>query len=75
MNTNDRNLIRQLIARGKAGAVYDCLPAYWQAQAQEQIKKMGNKWVCHKDNFVKRLEVPLPILNEPRGSNILKGKK
>lgn len=23
------------------------------------IKKMGSKWVLHKDNHVKRLEVPL----------------
>ena len=23
------------------------------------IKRMGNKWVLHPDNFVKRLEVPL----------------
>ena len=75
MNPNDRNLIKQLVARGKAGVIYDCLPAYWAEEAREKIAAMGEKWCCHPANSVKRLEIPLPILSEPRGSKILKGKK
>jgi len=55
MNANDKNLIAQLVARGKAGVIYDCLPAYWLEKSKEKIASMGNKWVCHKDNFVKDL--------------------
>jgi len=58
MNPNDRNLIRQLIACGKAGVIYDFLPAYWQLEAKEKIKAMGEKWCCHPANSVKRLDVP-----------------
>jgi len=75
MKANDRNLIRQLIAVGKAGAIYDCLPDFWLEEAKEKIKEMGTKWCCHSANSVKRLDVPLPLLSEPRGSKILKAKK
>lgn len=75
MSPNDRNLIRQLITRGKAGVIYDCLPAFWMEEAKEKIKEMGTKWCCHSANSVKRLDVPLPLLSEPRQSKILKGKK
>jgi len=75
MNANDKNLIAQLVARGKAGVIYDCLPAYWLEKSKEKIASMGNKWVCHKDNFVKRLDVPLPLLSDARTSKILKGKR
>jgi hypothetical protein len=42
------------------------MPQYNLEKSQEIIQSMGNKWCCHPDNAVKRLEVPLPILNEPR---------
>ena len=40
-------------------------------KSKDIIKAMGNKWVCHKDNQVKRLEIPLDLLNAHRGSKIL----
>lgn len=66
MTDNDKNLIRQLMQAGKYDAVYDFMPQYNLEKSQEIIQGMGNKWCCHPDNAVKRLEVPLPILNEPR---------
>lgn len=74
MNTSDRDLIKQLIEAGKMNAVYDLMPQYNLLKSQEIIESMGNKWCCHPENAVKRLEVPLPILNEPR-TKVLKGKK
>jgi hypothetical protein len=66
MTDNDKNLIRQLMQAGKYDAVYDFMPQYNLEKSQEIIQSMGAKWCCHPDNAVKRLEVPLPILNEPR---------
>lgn len=75
MNTNDKNLITQLIARGKAGVVYDYLPDYWLEKSKIKIAAMGEKWCLHPANKVKRLDVPLPLLSDDRTSKILKGKK
>ena len=75
MNANDINLIHQMIRSGRQDAIQDLLPEYHLARSKELIKQMGTKWCCHPDNQVKRLDIPLPILNEPRGSKILKGKK
>jgi hypothetical protein len=66
MTDNDKNLIRQLMQAGKYDAIYDFMPQYNLEKSQEIIQGMGAKWCCHPDNAVKRLEVPLPILNEPR---------
>ena len=66
MTENDKNLIRQLMQAGRYDAIYDFMPQYNLEKSQEIIQSMGNKWCCHPDNAVKRLEVPLPILNEPR---------
>jgi len=66
MTDNDKNLIRQLMQAGRYDAIYDFMPQYNLEKSQEIIQSMGNKWCCHPDNAVKRLEVPLPILNEPR---------
>jgi hypothetical protein len=62
---SDQNLINALIKDGKFYAVYDLLPQYWAQKSKEMIKNMGSKWACHKDNHVKRLDIPLPILNQP----------
>jgi len=35
---------------------------------------MGSKWCCHPDNYVKRLEVPIEILQQNK-TKVLKGKK
>lgn len=73
MKNSDRNLVRQMIKAGRYSAIMDFMPAVIDLDAKEMVFKMGNKWVCHPDNRVKRLDVPLPILNEPY-SKVLKKK-
>ena len=74
MNSNERNLIKQMIQAGKMSTIIDFMPEYNLIKSKEIIEQMGNKWCCHPDNAVKKLEVPLPILNEPR-TKVLKGKR
>lgn len=62
MKNSDRNLVKQMIKNGRFNAVADFMPALIDAEAKDMIKKMGTKWACHKDNHVKRLDVPLDIL-------------
>ena len=66
MTNNDINLIKQLIQAGKMGVVYDFMPKYNLIKSKKIIEQMGNKWCCHPDNAIKRLDTPLPILNEPK---------
>ena len=66
MTNNDKSLIQQLIRAGKYSVVMDFMPEYNMLKSKEIIEKMGNKWCCHPDNAVKRLDVPLPILTEPK---------
>ena len=74
MTDNDKSLMRQLMQAGKYNAIYDLMPEYNMIKSQEIIAQMGAKWCCHPDNSVKRLDVPLPLLNESR-TKVLKGKK
>jgi len=74
MTDNDKSLIKQLMIAGRYSAVYDLMPQYNMIKSQEIIAQMGNKWCCHPDNAVKKLEVPLPILNEPR-TKVLNGRR
>lgn len=66
MTENDISLIRQMMQAGKYRAVYDFMPDYNLTKSKAIIESMGEKWCCHPNNRVKRLEVPLPILNEPK---------
>lgn len=66
MKNSDRELVKQMIKAGRYSAIMDFMPAVIAADSKEMIEKMGNKWVCHPDNHAKRLDVPLPILNEPK---------
>lgn len=66
MKNNDRELVRQMISAGRNDVLLDFMPAVIEADAKEMIEKMGTKWVCHPDNYIKRLDVPLLILNEPK---------
>jgi hypothetical protein len=66
MTDNDISLIKQMITSGKYRAVYDLMPEYNLNKSKAIIDSMGEKWCCHPSNRVKRLEVPLPILNEPK---------
>ena len=68
MKNSDRELVKQMISAGRYGAVLDFMPAVIAADSKEMIEKMGNKWCCHKDNQVKRLDVPVEILrqNQPK---------
>lgn len=73
MNKNDRNLIKQMITAGKFNYdIYELLVSYNAQRSKEMVKAMGDKWVCHPNNRVKRLEVPIDLLNAHRGSRILK---
>lgn len=62
MKNSDRNLVKQMIKNGRFNAVADFMPALIDAEAKDMVKKMGTKWACHKDNHVKRLDIPLDIL-------------
>ena len=73
MTENDKVLIKQLMQAGRYNAIYDLMPQYNLEKSQEIIKSMGAKWCCHPENAVKRLDVPLPLLNEPR-TKVLKRK-
>ena len=75
MTNNDRSLLKQMIHRGIFNYdIYELLVKHNALAAKKQIKKMGNKWCCHPDNKVKRLDVPLPLLSDARTSKILKRK-
>ena len=74
MNNNDISLIKQLIHAGKMGLVYDLMSEYNLMKSKAIIEQMGDKWCCHPNNKVKKLDVPLPILNEPRVKILRRGK-
>jgi len=70
MTKNDKKLLNQMIEAGRFSyAMYELLVAQNEANSKTMIKRMGNKWVCHKDNHVKRLETPLGQLT--KGSRVL----
>jgi hypothetical protein len=73
MTDNDISLIKQMISAGRFQAVYDYLPGLNLMRSQQIIESMGNKWCCHPDNSVKKLDQPLPILSESR-AKILRRK-
>ena len=62
MNNADKNLMLQMMKAGKYSAILDLMPAYNLAKSKEIIEQMGEKWVCHPANRVKKLDVPLDIL-------------
>jgi hypothetical protein len=74
MTENDVSLIKQLITAGKMGVVHDLMPEYNLMKSKAVIEKMGNKWCCHPDNKVKRLETPLEILKQHQ-SRVLRRSK
>jgi len=59
MTNNDQNLIQQMIRAGKMDAIRDLLPEYHQARAERMIEEMGEKYILHSKNHVKRLKTPL----------------
>jgi hypothetical protein len=68
VKNSDRELVKQMIKHGRYNAVLDFMPAVIDGDAKDIIEKMGAKWCCHKDNQVKRLDVPVEILrqNQPK---------
>ena len=74
MTENDKNLIKQLIQAGKMGVVYDLMPEYNLMKSKAIIEQMGEKWCCHPNNRVKRLETPLEILKQHQ-SRVLRRSK
>ena len=73
MKNSDRELVKQMIKAGRYNVVMDFMPAMIDANSKDIIASMGAKWCCHKDNQIKRLDVPLLILNEPK-TKVLKKK-
>lgn len=75
MQKSDQILLAQMIKAGRFNAIYDLLPAMNDAKSKDIIEAMGELWVLHPKNRVKRLETPLGILDQSRiGSKILKRK-
>ena len=74
MTENDINLIKQLIHAGRMGVVYDLMPDYNMMKSKEIIEKMGEKWCCHPNNKVKRLETPIEILKQHQSRVLRRGK-
>jgi hypothetical protein len=74
MTENDVNLIKQLITAGKMGVVHDLMPEYNLMKSKAIIEQMGEKWCCHPNNRVKRLETPLEILKQHQ-SRVLRRSK
>jgi len=74
MTKNDKNLLKQMIEAGRFSyQMYELLIAQNEANSKAMIKRMGNKWVCHPDNRVKRLETPLGQIT--KGSRVLSQTK
>lgn len=59
MTPNDQNLIRQMIRAGRQDAIQDLLPEYHLSRAKQLIEAMGEKYLCHPNNRVKKLKIPL----------------
>lgn len=74
MTANEVNLIRQMMQVGKYNSVLDFMPEYNLEKSKAIIKEMGSKWCCHPDNYVKKLETPIDILQQNK-IKVLKGKK
>lgn len=74
MTANEVNLIRQMMQAGKYNSVLDFMPEYNLEKSKAIIKEMGSKWCCHPDNYVKKLETPIDILQQNK-IKVLKGKK
>lgn len=73
MKNSDRDLVKQMIKAGRYSAIMDFMPDVIMSDSKDMIEKMGERWVCHPNNHVKRLDVPLLILNEPK-TRVLKRK-
>jgi len=54
MTNNDQNLIQQMIRAGKMDAIRDLLPEYHQVRAERMIEEMGEKYILHPKNYVKK---------------------
>jgi hypothetical protein len=76
MTKNDQHLLKQMIRAGHFSYdIYELLIEHNKIEAQEMIKRMGNKWCLHPDNAVKRLNTPLPLLTKSSESKVLKRRK
>lgn len=74
MTKNDSKLLSQMIHAGKFNwDIYQLLIKQNEVKTKALIESMGAKWVCHKDNQIKKLDVPLDILSEHK-SKLLRSK-
>jgi hypothetical protein len=71
MTENDKSLIKQLMQAGRHNVIYDLLPEYNLLKSKEIIEQMGNKWCCHPDNAVKKLEIPVAILDAHKKESLV----
>ena len=62
MTENDKSLIRQMMNAGRYNAIYDLMPAFNLQKSKDIIQDMGSKWCCHRDNQIRRLDVPFSAL-------------
>lgn len=64
MNKSDKQLLTQMIEAGRFNwGIYKLLGEKIKFDSAKMIKDMGSNWVCHPDNFVKKLDVPLPAIS------------
>lgn len=68
MKNSDRDLVKQMIKAGRYSAIMDFMPDVIMSDSKEMIASMGEKWCCHPNNRIKRLDVPIEILrqNQPK---------
>lgn len=64
LTENDKSLIKQMIAAGRFPTIADLVAEYNAQHSKELIESMGEKYLCHPNNKVQRLEVPLNPLEE-----------
>lgn len=58
MQKSDQLILAQMIRAGRFNAIHDLLPAMNDAKSKEIIEKMGELWICHPNNRIKRLDKP-----------------
>ena len=76
MTKNDRKLLTSMIEAGRFNwDIYQLLTSKYIDDSKQKVKELGNKWVCHPDNRVKKLDIPLPVLSDSKFLKTFRGKK
>lgn len=64
LTDNDKSLIKQMIAAGRFPTIADLVAQYNEEHSKALIEDMGEKYLCHPNNHIKKLDVPLNPLEE-----------